>query len=394
MRRRLRQLPESLLAKLWQARAARHRRLTTLDGRHIRVLYAGRLSAAAGPDFRDAMLEVAGGGVIKGDVEIHRRQRDWQSHGHHRDPYYDGVVLHAALKTSGPTVTPLASGETSPVVSLEPLLDEGKCDSPGTDPWSLLARHGYRRPKDAEGMGRLLDQAGDQRFVWKAWAFDRRLDNEEPHQVLYEALMEALGYSRNRGAFRELARRIPYQELRALAMKHDPSEHLRLVTHVLSQACEGLEWHTFRVRPSNHPHRRVLGAARLLARHMEEGLLQGLAEHVRRGSWRATLDSLEMRDDEGKSLIGRGRASDMAVNAVLPFLHIQGRISGDSLLRDATFQVYREAPKLQENELTHEVRRLLLAPGRERQVNGARRQQGLLHLYRLLTHVGKRPPRT
>ena len=212
--------------------------------------------------------------------------------------------------------------------------------------------------------------------------------------MLYEALMEALGYSRNREPFWELALKVPYRKLHALARRHDPSERLRLVTHALSQACEGLEWHTFRVRPSNHPRRRVLGAARLLARHMEKGLLQGLAGPVRRGSWRATLDSLKVRDEDGKSLIGHGRALDMAVNAALPFLHAQGHLSGDPSLRDASFQVYREVPKLQENELTHEMRRLLLAPGWERQVNGARRQQGLLHLYRLLTHVGKRPPGT
>ena len=381
MGRRLRQIPESLLAKLWQARAARHRHFTTLDGRRVRVLYPGRLSSAAGPDFRDALIRISGGGLVKGDVEIHRRQRDWRNHGHHQDPNYDGVVLHAALKTDEAAGTLLASGESSPVVSLESLLDKGKCDGPGIEPWKLLARHGYRRPKDADGLGRLLDRAGDQRFIQKA----RRLGSGEPCQVLYEALMEALGYSRNREPFRELARRLPYARLQALAGSYDATERLNMISKALLRASEGLRWHTFRIRPSNHPHRRLLGAVRLLARHIPSGLLEGLACAVRNGSWRAVLDGLEVRDAEGKSLIGRGRASDMALNAVLPFFHARGHLNKDPSLRDVSFLIYRAAPRLQENELTHEMRRLLVPSGWEGQINSARRQQGLIHLYRLLT---------
>jgi hypothetical protein len=381
MGKRLKQIPESLLAKLWQARAARHRHFTTLDGRRVHVLYPGRLSSAAGPDFRDALIRISGGGLVKGDVEIHRRQRDWRDHGHHRDPNYDGVVLHAALKIDEAAGTLLASGESSPVVSLEPLLSKGNCGGPGTEPWVLPSRHGYRRPKDADGLGRLLDRAGDQRFVQKA----RRLGNGEPSQVLYEALMEALGYSRNKEPFREMARRLPYARLQALAGRYDATKRLNMISKALFRASEGLRWHTFRVRPSNHPRRRLLGAARMLARHMQRGLREGLARAVHDGSWRAVLDGLEVRDAEGKSLIGRGRASDMALNAVLPFFHARGRLDRDPSLRDISLRIYRAAPRLQENELTHEMRRLLVPSGWEGQVNSARRQQGLIHLYQLLT---------
>lgn len=42
------------------------------------------------------------------------------------------------------------------------------------------------------------------------------------------------------------------------------------------------EWHLFRVRPTNHPRRRILGAAVLLARFLEQGLAAGLREEVLR----------------------------------------------------------------------------------------------------------------
>ena len=44
-------LPEQLLASLWQRRAARQQRFKTNGGRQVRVLYPGRPSSSAGPDF-------------------------------------------------------------------------------------------------------------------------------------------------------------------------------------------------------------------------------------------------------------------------------------------------------------------------------------------------------
>jgi len=381
----LRQVPEALLAKLWRARAARRRSLTTQDGGRLRVLYPGRPSADAGPDFRDALLLVQGRGVTKGDVEVHVRQRDWHGHGHHLDPNYDGVVLHAALKTDGSKDTPLACGSRVPVVSLKALLDGRRWARPVADPWTLLARHGFRRPTSAEEMGRLLDRAGDQRFLIRAQALGRWLAWEEPCQVLYEALLETLGYSRNRKAFRELARTVPYREVRELALRRAPTERRRLVTGVMLRGCEGLEWHTFRVRPCNHPRRRVVGAALLVCRHLEKGLVEGLEEHVRHRSWRALLQGIEARGDDGRALVGRGRAGDAAVNVVLPFFYARGRLCGAVSLRDASLKLYRDFPPLQENELTREMQYLILPPAWKRLASSARRQQGLIHLYRLLT---------
>lgn len=42
-------------------------------------------------------------------------------------------------------------------------------------------------------------------------------------------------------------------------------------------------WRLFRVRPANHPVRRIAGAVRLIDRHIDTGLVRGLEEHVRRG---------------------------------------------------------------------------------------------------------------
>ena len=77
--------------------------------------------------------------------------------------------------------------------------------------------------------------------------------------------------------------------------------------------------------------------------------------------------------------IGRDRARELAVNVVLPFLHALPGGGADGYL-----DLYRRFGKPQENELTREMARLLLDPAWGQLVTSARRQQGLIHLHRVL----------
>ena len=87
-------VPESELAiqKQW-SEVRRGTVFTLLNGASLRVLSPGRWNRMAGPDFRNAKLEL-NGTALRGDVEIHGKTSDWISHGHGGDPAYDGVILH------------------------------------------------------------------------------------------------------------------------------------------------------------------------------------------------------------------------------------------------------------------------------------------------------------
>ena len=103
-------MPERLLWKLWKRRAARQVEFRTGAGTRIRVLYPGRTGTSAGPDFRDALLDVEGVGLVRGDVEIHRDRRDWDAHGHGDDPNYNGVVAHGVLDADSQPRRPCTAG--------------------------------------------------------------------------------------------------------------------------------------------------------------------------------------------------------------------------------------------------------------------------------------------
>ena len=122
--------------------------------------------------------------------------------------------------------------------------------------------------------------------------------------------MDALGYASNRKPFRDLARRVPITSLvrlrreppttRLLALKALLIGAAGLMTHVKPDeearrlkrlrkhlhgptAMSQNRWRLFRVRPANHPVTRIAGAAHLVERYMEKGLVRGLEQAVAQG---------------------------------------------------------------------------------------------------------------
>ncbi len=409
-------LPESALAKLWQRRAARQEWFRTSQGRRVRVLYPGRPGTSAGPDFRNALLHFEDEGVVQGDVEIHIRQQDWYAHGHRKDPNYNGVVLHAALDLS-PNPTERQSGGEVPVVSLTSLLPREEFSPSDADGesgyagavWTILAGLGYPPPASPEELGELLDRAGDERFLGKSRRFGKFLAEQPPEQTLYEGIMEALGYRNNQQPFVRLASLAPYASLEREA-GHVPADSLvetleswllqlsglppergtrffPLPRRGLGSPMDPREWHCFRVRPANHPRRRIGGAARLLARRfdgtLEGGLVEGFFRMAAEGSSRRLTDALTVTGG-GVTYIGAARAKEVAVNVVLPFLHGLAKTNGDGETAANCLGLYRKFGKLAGNEVERETAGLLSVAGIALPKLNARRQQGLIHLQRVL----------
>ena len=257
-------------------------------------------------------------------------------------------------------------------------------------------------------MGELLDRAGDHRFLLKSAGFQTFLKEQEPDQTLYEGILEGLGYRNNQQPFLKLAARASYAALQRAARRVPVEDRVPALEswlvilsglspaagsqeHPLPRSGFGPplsagEWHCFRVRPANHPRRRIGGAARLLDRFIEEGLAAGVGRVAGAGSPKELTLSLEVAGTPGgeNAWVGQARARDLAVNVVLPFLHaLGGRPEGRPSGRDC-LAIYQRFGNLQENELTREMADQLVDPAWSGVVTTARRQQGLLHLHSLL----------
>ena len=381
------------MAELWQNADRLASGLVTQDGRRLKVLYPGRRNVSAGPDFRDCVLSTESGDIVVGDVEVHVTEGGWSAHGHHVDRNYNGVVLHVVLapNSSGKTTTKLESRAEAPVAAIgvssgQDELEAGQSTQPDGD-------------VSPSTIHKKLDRAGDDRFRSKADGFAMDIEAGEAEEVLYAGIMEALGYSANRRPFAELAARVPMACLRTL--RDQPPGTRSLAVRAMLVSAAGLmdsidpgdaerfrgvlaalpkvdrinePWKTSRVRPSNHPLRRIEGAAAVIESALDEGLMSALAGAVRRGTHRQVIDRLA-----APPYVGESRARDIAVNVVLPFMFAWGVVTRDRELRRASMELFRRMPGLAENEITREMKRLLPS---EVDTRGARRQQGLIHLYK------------
>ncbi|MFQ5933917.1 MAG: DUF2851 family protein [Dehalococcoidia bacterium] len=413
-----REVDERLLARLWRGQWLDPSRLKTVEGRGVQVVFPGRGNGDGGPDVLDAMVALDDGRLLRGAVELHVQAADWEAHRHHRDPAFNGVVLHVTWSDDLPWVeredgarVPTLPLRGRTLLPIEALMAVEEPDPPFFG--------GCRRVVQElgpEGVGELLDRMGEERFRGKGDRFQGELACWPAEEVLYQGLLKALGYSKNQGAFLRLARFLPFSVLRGVALGTPslhrpvamaacllgvagllPSQGARTwpgltaedVTELeegwkrskLDRGMRAEEWHTFRIRPVNHPGSRMMGAGYLLSRWTEGGLIAGLDGEVSMSLAEGGPGRL-MKALEVPGYLGRGRATEMVTNVVLPFFWGLGEDRGRGCLAEASLQIFRGLPKGPDNRITRQMGSQLFGEEGQRIVDSARRQQGLIHLFK------------
>ena len=418
---------EKQVTAAWQGLLDRGCRMKTESGEALRVIYPGKSSDAPGSDFQDAVIHVSRR-TSKGNIELHVNASDWHKHEHDRNPAYNGVVLHVAWRRDCPEAIVLQNGAIIPSISLCGYLPESTAKRISAKvPCSGI---GVNSP---ERLAQILDDAGTARFYEKTKQFLTETDSRETGQNLYYGIMTALGYAHNQTPFQELAKKIPLSALESefsggngqnrldalLAgtagllpsqrpeCEYSPFEDYAYVDEMekiwetlqRTDAMDYRAWQSFRVRPANSPLRRIIGMSRLLLRHRENGLLHGLISLVREipeangirlleeglmtaddGYWDGRFDFGKGYPGLSKWLIGQTRAAEIAINILLPFVYGLGEGNGDAELREKALVLFNSYPAAETNNV---VRHMMAQFGmRGSQVNSARRQQGLLHLYK------------
>jgi len=283
-------LTERDVQLLWGLGLFRRRGLLTEDGRALEVRFPGFPSGEGGPDFRAARLVMAGE-AREGDVEVHLTPAGWRAHGHAGDAAYAGVVLHVALRRDDFDRGTRGLRGAIPELILEPNLELPAAE--------LLAR--VARPVASGAPPVSLDALGYERVAARVRALERLARTLGPDGALCRELMVGLGYRRNKPGFAELARQVPWPQVRGLDAVTAAAAY--------GEAARGIAWRR-PGRPANHPRRRLDGWARFVGSLGRDGLVETFA----RGADAARFDP------DGAGLIGPERARDLLVNAVWPAL--------------------------------------------------------------------------
>jgi len=426
--------------EMWQQLMNRAE-LTTASGEPIRIIYPGRKNDDRGADFRDAVI-ATDRGIIKGDIEVHVKTSHWQAHRHYQDPAYNRVILQVVLWHDTEAATSLHNGKTVPTLALDRYLGDA------TEHWSGLVPSTMpcRRPVKGlatETLTKFLDRGGEERFWAKAAEFHAELSQMEASQCLYQGIMEALGYAKNKPPMLKLARRVPLHRLQSLTEGGTSEQEClaRLQALLLGTAgllpsqrqnrhreysgdrwvdrLEGLwaassytkamsedEWHLFKVRPNNFPLRRIAAMSYLVLCYRQRGIVAEVVDMIKQtpvsqgylrletgfrvtadGYWASHSDFGLKSKSTNPTLLGRWRAADIVVNVLLPLAHAWGKVNSQLEVERKAVDFYRHYPRLTANTMEkHMVKQLGLNSSL---VNSAQRQQGLIHIYNTLCTQGK-----
>ena len=480
---------ERFLRHIWSRQYLRHEELHTSDGRALRILHVGHLNSDGGPDVRDALLQI-GGVAYQGDVEIHRTLADWMYHQHHEDARYNKVVLHVILeRPSGDCVTVVPSGRHVPVLVLEPFLSESihslwqkaildeRLHSRSAIP---CADKNLAVPRGL--LNDWIQHLSVERLELKLRRFDERLrelaqlrlhtvresrphntlwriegnsdDLPPPHrelsqrdlakreywdQLLYEGLMEGLGYSKNREPFVRLCRSVTLREFqaqhiennevaiqalllgaagllpRARAIRHKESRaFVRLLVGewrarkrvYRSAVLHPADWQFFPTRPSNFPTLRIAAASVLVKRILCEDLFRNLIETLKTidggvGAFRSIRERLAVTPlpfwmnhyqfdhpaAKPTQALGLQRIGDLITNTVIPLALLYARIFRDRLVRERTLQLFYDAPSTMGNSITKLMDKQLLRGAVS--LTSVSNQQGVIQLYKYYCLEGR-----
>jgi hypothetical protein len=417
---------EQWLRHLWEHRLYNPNLLRTADEKPVTVFSPGLPNYDSGPDFQDAVIRI-GHVLFRGDVELHVHANDWTSHGHHLDLCYNSVILHVALHAGSiPALT--ASKRELPLLLLTspappPCSGDSSFSASRSEPSPL---HCPPQVKvDRQALLRRLSLLGLQRLEMKISRMEERLrdlvadhDGSEGHtsrpiweQLLYEAVLEALGYAKNREPFRQLARTLTLTQLRRIGLyDHErimaalfgtagllpsprciPEAESRRYLWRLRQRWKELRpqlnvdcihetaWKFFRLRPANLPTARLASLVFLLPQLFAPTNLHKIFSLLREPDkspasrlfgmrtafavhpddfWTRHLYFGIPRHQRGIAL-GRHRIDDILVNAFFPCFLLYARTFHQTDIERNALLMYRTFPPLQRNRSTHHVERFL-----------------------------------
>ena len=439
-------LSERQIVKIWQHQLLDRTELATEEGEQIKIIYPGRMNDDQGADFRDAVIATSRG-LTKGDIEIHVKSSDWQAHRHHHDQVYNQVILHVVMWHNAKAATNLQDGRDVPVLALYKYIKGTISQWP--DGVESLPTLNIPCRKAAEHLAtgviaELLDNTGEERFLAKAARFQADLAQMEASQSLYQGIMGALGYSKNKLPFLELARRLPIRILESITRGKISDEECLAQQQALLLGTAGLlpsqrqsryqenklddkwidklerlwasslhtetmssnAWHLFKVRPNNSPIRRLVAMSYLTLRYKRKGIFEELVNIAKEvpvskgyhrlekgltvttnGYWASHFDFGLGSRIRNQTLLGSRRAADIAVNVLLPFTFAWGQLTSQPELAKKALNLYYNYPKLAVNSVERHMREQLGLSSRL--VNSARRQQGLVHIYNTLCTQGR-----
>jgi hypothetical protein len=353
---------EDFLQYIWKFRLFKTP-LLDHHGSQIEVIDTGQLNVDSGPDFFNARIQ-AGPVIWAGNVEIHLKASDWYRHGHHLDPAYDNVILHAVVEKDRVVLN--SKGREILTVKMEFNQNLWTKYQSLQAEQAVITRGAEMGFKKRDWFHIWLERLYMERLEERIKAVKLSLEETgDWEEVLYRALGRALGQKTNAEPFEILTRTISLKNITrycpdlhskesilfgqagmlnstegdaySLAMK----QTYDLLCHKLDlRPMEAYLWKYLRLRPMNFPDIRIAQFAWMLDKYpalfyrlSSMGDPAAFVMNMRLGTSRywTTHFRLNKPGNWGERIVGKERLSGLLINAVVPVLCAYMRDLGRSV---------------------------------------------------------------
>jgi hypothetical protein len=385
------ELQEKFLHHIWDQRHLKLE-LKTISGKVVKVIYQGQYNTGNGPDFKNVILDLAGE-TLKGDVEIHYKTYDWSSHQHHEDPAFNNTILHVVFEhKSNLDFTIREDAGKVEILELKCQIDNDIeklfHDYAANQVKSNCGICDFFTLNSNEQLSILLQNYGWERFVRKCERFNAELHFDGFDQLLYNGFMEAMGYAKNKFNMLSIAHHFKWDKLvqwrgdglnefsltaiwlhysgltdnNGRYMKSDEYRfYLKIMDDQRFSSDKGkLSWNLFRIRPANHPVRRIPQAAKVLVPLLDTGFLKSILEVIENSRNEnpnkliARIGDVFKPDNSQFSTgnnIGRTQILTTIGNVFLPILFLYAEKTHNKELQNRLKSLYFSFPAFENNNI-------------------------------------------
>lgn len=207
-------IQEDFLHFVWRHQYFNSKQLLTTSGAKISVLKPGYHNHLAGPDFKEASIQI-GDMEWAGSVEIHIKSSDWKSHGHQGDPNYDNVILHVVYYHNQEILN--ENGQPIPTLELKGLIKPGllaRYEKIVNSSFDIPCSELFSKARSVTKLG-MLESTLIRRLERKGAEFSKILErnNQDWEQSTFEWLARGFGFKTNSENMLELAKTVPLKVL-------------------------------------------------------------------------------------------------------------------------------------------------------------------------------------
>ncbi|RUT72968.1 DUF2851 family protein [Ancylomarina longa] len=369
-------MTEEFLQFIWKYSLFSEKNQYSTNGVEIDILEVGKHNRDAGPDFFDARVMI-NDVVWAGNVEIHVKSSNWNSHHHDSDSAYNNVILHVVYDFDEDIYT--KEGRLLPCLQLDfnaVLFDNYKALI-SSKKW-IPCFDEIRQVKQFF-IRNWLDRMLVERLERKSYEINKALDRNSFswEETFYQIIARYFGMKVNAEPFQQLARSIPLKFMArqknsllqieaflfgqaGLLNKPDctdeyyqklVSEYRFLSGKYKLQSLPAERWKWLRLRPANFPTIRIAQFAALI--YKSNALFSQILENP---NYNAIAKAFEIEASKYwkdhyqfgiKSKVkvknlGRSALDGIIINSIVPVLFLYGSVNGNQQIKDKACELLDE----------------------------------------------------